>query len=76
MQSYDYINFIIYMCPTCNLIKRQKVILARPSCPHLMQKASHSVCLRPRRAAPSGGALPPITSRSSLLFPRPDQGQR
>lgn len=70
MQSYDYINFIICMCPTCNLIKRQKVILARPSSPHLMQKASHTVCLRPRHAAPSGGALPPITSQELPALPK------
>lgn len=54
MQSYEYTNFIICIGPTCNLIKRHKVISARARSPNLMQNASYTV---PHPTAPFWGAL-------------------
>lgn len=63
MQSYDYTNFIICIGPTCNLIKRDKVILARPSSLNLMQNTNYIVLPKLRTPVPfqsllCAGAMP------------------
>jgi len=56
MQSYNYINCIICMCSTCDLLIRDEGQL-----PDLMQNANHGDAREWPHGAPPGAALPPGT---------------